>query len=246
MLSLLHMARRAIPYNHHAHQLHNARRLPHHTVCVVRLRDEDRLLIGERRLPAGGARRPRREPAVDAPRVEPVVAGRQHAHPVPARELREADDALGPRRTGQVEPRKVGQARQRLHQRRPPRLLLPIPATAPVPRSRVLLPVFFVVAVRSPRDAERALEHDVEREGREEGTDEDREDGDGGAVEQGEGALGRVVGVRKRPCFRNGAGRRGTGRLHLQEACSGVVVEPRFHGRVEPIYLPELAEVAKR
>jgi hypothetical protein len=193
------------------------------------------LLIGERRLPAGGARRPRREPAVDAPRVEPVVAARQHAHPVPARELREADGALGPRRAGQAESREVGQARQRLHQSRPPRIHLLIPATAPVPRSRLLLPMFAVVAACSPRDAERAVEHDVEREGRDEAADEDREDGDGSAVEQGEGAFGSVVGVRKRPCFRNGAGRRGTGRLHLQEACSGVVVEPRFHGRVKPI-----------
>jgi hypothetical protein len=208
------------PRHHHRLQPPRARRLLHHTVRVVRLRDEDGL-------PAGGARRPRREPAVDAPRVEPVVAARQHAHPVPARELREADGALGPRRAGQAESREVGQARQRLHQSRPPRIHLLIPATAPVPRSRLLLPMFAVVAARSPRDAERA----VEREGR----DEDREDGDGSAVEQGEGAFGSVVGVRKRPCFRNGAGRRGTGRLHLQEACSGVVVEPRFHGRVKPI-----------
>ena len=53
--------------------------------------------LGKRRLSAGGARRPRREPAVNAARVEAVVAVRQHAHRLPARELGEADGALRPR-----------------------------------------------------------------------------------------------------------------------------------------------------
>ena len=70
---------------YHPHHRENWRR-----PCTVRGNDA----LAERRLPARGARRARGEPAVDAAGVEAVVAARQHAHLLPARELGEADGAL--------------------------------------------------------------------------------------------------------------------------------------------------------
>uniref|UniRef100_A0A8R7K184 Uncharacterized protein n=1 Tax=Triticum urartu TaxID=4572 RepID=A0A8R7K184_TRIUA len=105
---------------------------PHHRdsgrrSCTVR--GQDALVgLGERRLSARGARRPRRQPPVDAEGVEPVVAARQHAHLLPALELGEADGALRPRRPGQLEPGGVRQARERLGP--------PVPAAAPSTRAR--------------------------------------------------------------------------------------------------------------
>ena len=110
-------------------------------------------------------------------------SGRGDARPARGEERGEADGALRPRRAGQLEPRRVRQARERLDQRRT------LPAADGTPsrgRSRILrgaAAAGVVAGPRAGRDAVSALEEDVERDRGEEGADEEREQEDGVGVQ---------------------------------------------------------------
>lgn len=236
-------SKQLMPVCHHGYQLLTSEYYDSHHLhgrrCRVRRRDGIGGGGGERRLPARGARRPRREPPVNAAVVEAVVAARQHAHVLPARELGEAYHALRPRRPGQLEPLRVRHARDRLRQQRRP---LPAPASATPPRAASFSSSScsgggggLRAVARAPRDAERALEYDVERDGGDEAADEEREQDDGVGVERrhGEGTAAAILGDRQSAgdswWHRRRRGRRA--RRHEEERPGGMVQPRRVHER---------------
>ncbi|KAG6519660.1 hypothetical protein ZIOFF_023158 [Zingiber officinale] len=154
---------------------------PH--ILAYRLRPFPGALF-QQRAPARGARGVRREPLVDAPDVEPVVALGEHPDLLPVRELAEAYGALGRRR----DVRSLA-----VHSHRDPAERLPLEPRRRQPRGRLLGGL-----ERQPPPAPERAPHDrVEPQREYKRAQQRRQDDDHVGVEVGVATPGGDV---RRPC----------------------------------------------